>query len=378
VQVPAPGREELRRLAELRLERPVVLSLYLDLDPSEFATPPARATAARSLLDEAERRVRDMDGLSHEDASALHASLDRARAFLERGPEADGAHAMALFAAEPAELFETVRLPRSVPSRVAIGRSPLVAPLAAMERRDRWCVTLVNRQDARVFRGSPDGLRELGSVHDDVHGQHDQGGWSQARYQRSVEKEAADHLRRAADVLFRHFQRRPFEHLLLGGPGEVVRDFETKLHRYLSERLAGRIDVDVETATPERVLEAARPCFEEVERRRESEALARLEEGSRAVSGLESVLRALNERRVEALVLDERFAAVGARCPLCGWLGEQGGRRCPADGTALEPLDDVGEAAVELALQQSAEVLPVRHRADELRDRGGMAALLRF
>ena len=37
MQVTAPGRDQLRRLAELRLDRPLVLSLYLDLDPSRFA-----------------------------------------------------------------------------------------------------------------------------------------------------------------------------------------------------------------------------------------------------------------------------------------------------------------------------------------------------
>ncbi len=69
MQVSAPDRDQLRQLAELRLERPVVLSLYLNLDPSEFATPPARKTAIRSLVDDAERRLRDQDGLSHDDRS---------------------------------------------------------------------------------------------------------------------------------------------------------------------------------------------------------------------------------------------------------------------------------------------------------------------
>lgn len=136
---------------------------------------------------------------------------------------------------------------------------------------------LVNRQEGRVFRGSPHGLREVGSVHDDVRGRHDQGGLSQARYQRSVDKEGADHLRHAAEVLFRHFQRRPFEHLLLGGTAEVVSDFEPKLHDYLRERVAGRIDVDVEHSIPEQVLEAARPRFEELQRAGEDEALERLQ-----------------------------------------------------------------------------------------------------
>jgi peptide chain release factor subunit 1 len=378
VQVAAPGRDELRRLAELRLDRPLVLSLYLDLDPSEFATPPARATAARSLLDEADRRVRDRDGLSHQEKVDLRASLERARTFLERELTADGARAVAVFAAESAGLFETVKLPRPVRNRVAIGHSPFVGPLAALERREAWCVMLVSRQAGRILRGSPDGLREVGSVHDDVHGQHDQGGWSQARYQRSVEKEAADHLRHAADVLFRHFQRRPFEYLLLGGPGEVVSDFESKLHHYLTERVAGRVEVDVEHSTPEQVLQAARPCFEEVQHRREEEAMSRLEEGSRAVAGLDDVLGALNERRVEVLLGSERFAAPAALCPACGWVAGAGERACPADGTELEPLDDVTEAAIELALQQSAEVLPVQYETDALEAHGGIAALLRF
>jgi peptide chain release factor subunit 1 len=378
MQVAAPDRDDLRRLAELRLERPVVLSFYLNLDPAEFATPSARATAARSLLDEADRRLRAGEALSHGDLTALRAGLERARTYLERELEADGAHALALFVAEPGGLFEAIKLPRPVPSRVAIGRSPLIGPLAALERHERWCVALVNRQEARVLRGSPDGLRELGSVHDAVHGRHDQGGWSQARYQRSVEKEAADHLRRAADVLFRHFQRRPFERLLVGGPSEVVSDFESKLHDYLRARLAGRIDVDVENTTPEAVLEAARSCFEEHEERREREALDRLFEGSRAVVGLDDVLRSLTERRVAYLLLEERFSAPGTRCPECDWLGAEGVERCPVDGTALERLDDVTEPAIELALQQAGEVLPIRRHADQLRERGGIAALLRF
>src|SRR5919198_1257343 len=109
-----PDREDLRRLAELRLDRPVVLSLYLDLDPTEFATPPARAMAAHSLVDEAERALRERDGLSHRDRVDLEAALGRARTYLERDLATDGAQAVAIFASEPADLFEVLRLPRSV------------------------------------------------------------------------------------------------------------------------------------------------------------------------------------------------------------------------------------------------------------------------
>ena len=379
MQVTAPDRDALRRLAEVRLDRPVVLSLYLDLDPAQFATPPARATAIRSLLDEAERRLRERDGLAHQDRADLHASLERAAALLQNDLPTEGAQSVAVFASNASGLFEVLALPRPVPSRVAIGRSPLVGPLARLERRERWCVALVSRRDARIFRGSPESLREVEQIHDVVFGQHDQGGWSQARYQRGIEKEKDDHLRHTAEVLMKHFKRRPFQRLILGGPREVVADFESKLHDYLSGLLGGRIEVDVDTATPEQVLAKTQPLFEEIEEQREAAALDRLGEGGRAAFNLEEVLRALNERRVECLLLDERFAAPGTICPECGWLGPEGERTCPVDGRELEQLDDLTDAAIELTLQQSAEILAVRRRREELQERaGGIAAMLRF
>jgi peptide chain release factor subunit 1 len=376
MQVSAPERDQLRSLAELRLDRPVVLSLYLNLDPSQFATPPARKTSVRSLLDEAERRVREGNGLSHDDKMALQASLERAGGFLENDLPSDGAHSLAVFASEPAGLFEALKLPRSVPNRVAIGHSPLVGPLARLARRERWCLALVNRRDARIFRGSPDGLREVEQIHDLVFGQHDQGGWSQARYQRGIEKEKDDHLKNTGEALLRHFKREPFERLILGGPREVTTDFEQKLHHYLRERLAGRIEVDVDHSSAEQVLDAARPLIEKLEQEREREAIEKL--GERGACGLEDVLPPLNERRVELLILDEQFGGVtGVQCLVCGWLGLEG-ERCPADGSELVELEDLTEAMIELSVQQSADLLAVHHERGALENYGGAAALLRF
>jgi len=281
-----------------------------------------------------------------------------------------------VFASEAGKLFEAVKLPRAVPNRVAIGHSPLVGPLAKLARRERWCLALVNRRDARIFRGSPDGLREVEQIHDDVFGQHDQGGWSQARYQRGIEKEKDDHLKNTGDALMRHFKRQPFERLIVGGPREVVTDFEHKLHHYLRERLGGRIEVDVEHSSADQVLEAARPLIEKLEHEREQDALEKL--GERGACGLDEVLPALYERRVELLILDEQFGGVtGVQCLECGWLGIEG-ERCPADGSEVVQLEDLTEAMIELAVQQSADLLAVRREREALEAYGGAAALLRF
>jgi peptide subunit release factor 1 (eRF1) len=219
---------------------------------------------------------------------------------------------------------------------------------------------------------------------DEVHGRHKQGGLSQARYQRSVDEDVQDHLRNVAEAAFVHFKRVPFDHLLLGGPAETLADFEPKLHAYLQQRVAGRIDVDVENTSADEVLAAAADRIVSFELARERGALDRLREGvskgGRAVGGLEEVLEALNERRVACLLLAAGFEAPGCTCPQCGWVGPLDGGSCPADGTEVECRDSVVESAVELALVQKAEVLVVRDEdhVRELQSFGDIGAVLRF
>jgi peptide chain release factor subunit 1 len=370
----------VRRLAELRPPKGKVLSLYLNLDPSEFGTAPARKSAVTSLLDEARRRVEEIDGLSHEEHEALRGDLDRARRYFSNGDFAKGAHAVALFAARPADLFEPLKLPRPVDTGVAIADTPYIAPLAELGVSAEWCVLLVSRKVGRILRGSTEGLVETTAVFDDVHGQHSQGGWSQARYQRSVEKEAEDHVHRVTALAFRSFKRKPFDRLLLGCPEELEPEVVGELHDYLGKRYVGRFEVDVENTTPEQVLAAAAPAMEAEDRRRERDALDRLVEGvgsgGRGAAGLEDVLAALHERRVEVLLYESGLRATGAVCPRCGWMGTSA-QPCPVDGADVEQRADIVETAVQSAVAQSAEVLPVRHYPD-LGPHGGIGAILRF
>lgn len=373
--------ERLRDLAALRPEGARVLSVYLDLEPSQFATAPARSTQVTSLLDEAERSVRAEQGLSHEARMALRADVDRLRDwFRDGGFDAKGAHGLAVFCCGPADLFEAVKLPRPVEARVVIDGSPWIEPLAEMGHDDRWAVLLVSRRTGRILRGTPDRLEEVEDRVDDVHGRHEKGGWSQANYERSIEADVAEHVRQSTGDLFHEFKRRPFDRLLIGAPTELSGEVERALHPYLRDRLAGRVEVDVEVATPEDVRRAAAPAIEDEERRREREALDRLEEGlgagGRAAAGLDDVLGTLNERRVEALLLAEGSHAAGVVCPRDGWLGVDE-ERCPFDGEPTERREDVLEAAIQAALAQAASILVVRHH-DDLERHGPIAALLRF
>jgi peptide chain release factor subunit 1 len=383
--------ERLRRLAEARPgEGGKVLSVYVDLDPGEFATAPARATAITSVLDEAERELRDAPALERAERDGLRSGLERVRAFLEQDFDASGAHGVALFCDSGEDLFEALRLPVAVAHRAVIDDAPYVEPLAGLDARARFLVVLCNRRTGRLLLGSADGLREVARVGSEVHGQHRRGGLSQPRYERSVDNEAHAHVRRVGELAGRRFGRRALDGVLLGAPGELLGRLQDALPTALRARVAGRVEVDVETASPEDVLAAAGGELARIDREREDEALARLNEGLSggprpAAARIVDVLVALNERRVETLVVAAGTTAPGRECPRCGWLGVSG-RECPADGTATLAADDVVDRAVQRALLQSADVR-VLHRRDPdgepaaagpLDLYGGIGAVLRF
>jgi peptide chain release factor subunit 1 len=376
-------RERLRRLAGIRAGEAKVLSLFLNLDPREFATAPARSTEVRSVLDRAARLIREDEGLGPTARASLRADLERVQAELGSGGlDARGAQCLAVFASSAADLFEVLKLSEPVDHDPVIADAPFIEPLSAIGAPERWCVLLVNRRMARLFCGPGAALEEVELIEDDLRGRHDQGGWSQANYQRSIEKDVADHLRHAAKVAFAHLQDDPPVGILIGAPQELAGDFEGHLHPYLRERLAGRLDIDVEHTSADDVRRAAAPSIEQAARARDDEALARMAEGfgaasGRAASGLSDVLAAVHEQRVEILLVEAGFAAPGVRCPTCGWLGTEEATVCPADGSATERLDDLVEAAVERSLTQAADVRVLRDRA-ELASHGRIAAVLRF
>ena len=242
-------RGRLRRLADVHPDKGRVLSVFMNLDPSELPTPAARSSAVTSVLTEAARRVDDAGELEPRERRALQIDLERVREVLTGDVAADGAKAVAVFACEPEDLLEVVALRHPIDSRVVLDDAPYVEPLVHAGAAERWCVLLANRRAARLFTGVGDELVETDRIVDDVHRRHEKGGWSQANYQRSVDKEVEDHVARTAAVAFALYKRRGFDRLLVGAPDELIGDLEARLHPYLRERQAGRVSCDIEHAT---------------------------------------------------------------------------------------------------------------------------------
>ena len=348
--------ERLRSLARVRAPSGTrVLTIYFDLDPSRFGTGEARATEISSVLDEADRLARSSDEtLPHEGKMALRADVGRMREWFEQEFSAKGAHGLALFACRPAELFEALRLPCPAPRRVAVGEAPLIRPLAEVGPPTRWAVLLVNRRHGRLFAGTRWALTESGDIYDReadrTRAGVREGGLSEKHYQRSVEEEAKHHFAQVSEGMLQRLKAQPFERLLIAAPDPEYSEVVQRLHPYVRERCAGRVDVDVEHATAEQVLEASADAMRADSARHAAEVLERLRagigRGDGAVHGDQAVRDALEQQRVEVLLYDGQ-----------------------TDG-------DI-EQAVRAALLQSATVINLGD-AEDLAPLGHIAAVLRF
>jgi peptide subunit release factor 1 (eRF1) len=372
-------RGRLRRLADVHPARGRVLSVFMNLDPSELPTPAARSSAVTSVLTDAAHRVEKEDGLDHDERRALRTDLDRVREVLTGDVASNGTRAVAVFACEPADLLEVVALRDPLASRVVLDDSPYVEPLVHVGAAERWCVLLANRRLARLFAGDGHELEETDRIEDDVHRRHDQGGWSQSNYQRSIEKDVEDHLAHTAEVAFELYKRRGFDRLLVGAPDELVAELEAKLHPYLRERLAGRVACEVEHSSLDAVRRCAGERVDEHARERERERLDRLAQavgsGERGAAGLAGVLAAVNEARVEVLLIAPGMTAAGFCDPATGLLYAR--PEDVPDGATATPVTDVVEKAIEKAIEQSADVMGIRHH-DDLGPLGGIGAILRY
>ncbi|QYG92763.1 hypothetical protein HC251_10205 [Iamia sp. SCSIO 61187] len=364
----------LRTLSGFEAGGEPVTTCYLDVDGRRLLTQRDVEHELDGVLRQARNRANG--------TSSVHADLDRIEGFVKGGFDRSRVRGLALFSCAARDLFEVVPLPVRVRSRVVVNEQPAVGQLEAIaEESRRFGVLLVDRQRARMFVFELDELVEHTEQEDelprdyDTRGERERGGVTP-----HVDAMASQHVRNAAALAFKVYQDKGFDHICIGASDDLVGDVEAALHAYLRERLVGRINVTPQ-ASLDTVQKAVVELEEATERAREAALVHRLLDtvgsGGKAVTGLGPVLGALNERRVEHLVVSHEYEAEGWRCEATGALHDVRPHRSGDGEPGLRPIQDVVEEAIDDALAQGAKVEICVGNAD-LDVHGRIGALLRY
>lgn len=373
--------EGLRELAGFHAEKGCALSVYLDLNPSVTATAGDLRTRVNSLLDEgAKSEFAARPNLSHDEAAGLRDDFDRVRSFLENDLDRDGARGVAVFCAGLDGLWRILPLPDPVPDRLRVGRDCHLTPLLAhVGRGDGALVAAVSRERGEVYRLRGGRLEPVADLSEDVPGQQQQGGWSQARYQRRVDNAALDHLREVADELDRRVRRNRDLCVVVVCPEEQRSELAGLLAQETLQAVAGWTQTEAHAGPPE-LLEAALPVLDQQRAQQEAELLERWREEAgregRAASGWAATLEAASDARVEVLLAQDGVQRDAWRCPRCGRVAAASGS-CPLDGAEMEEHPDAVDLAVHKTLEGGGTAWLVRDHHD-LEPVEGIGALLRF
>ena len=367
--------ELVRELAAFKSDGAPVTTCYLDVDGSRYVRP-------HDYEVHFERMIRPVRERQH--ASGTHAAcrdLKRIEDYVRGGIDRSHTRGLALFSCAAEGLWRPIHLPVSVRNSLVVNQRPQVRQLeAVVERAERFAVLLADRQRARLFVFQLGELVEWSERFDRLPRHEDDGGERLKDQGRDhADSAISHHLRHTAEAAFEAFQDRAFDHLVIGAPADISGPLERALHPYLRDRIAARVSVAV-NAREDDVRQAALDSEAEVERHKEEAAVGRLREAAASngggVVGLDDVLDALVQRRVDTLLVSDGFEAPGWHFPSCSWLGTRG-RSCPVCGRHMEQVDDVVEEAVQEALNQSCHVEVCRENAD-LDVLGRIGALLRF
>ncbi|HZT84458.1 MAG TPA: Vms1/Ankzf1 family peptidyl-tRNA hydrolase [Gaiellaceae bacterium] len=374
--------EQLRELAAFRAEQGCAVSLYVGLDPSTVPTAGALASHTRSLLARAERQLAERrPTMGHDERAALARDLERIEAWFGSEFDRDGIRGVAIFSAGLDNLFLPLPLPWPVADEARIAKQLYLAPLVRLVGSgDGALVAYVGRERGDVYRLRAGELVPLADESASVPGRHDQGGWSQARYERHIEAIVDRHLRDVADALDRAVRRLRDVRVVLAGTEETRSAFEGLLAQETRAALVGWVSAEAHVDAP-RLLEAARPLLDEWREGREEELLARWREeaarNGRAATGWEETLQAASDGRVELLLVQDGADQPAFVCPACGRAQAVDGS-CPLDGTSLQPAETGLDLAVHQTLTHGGRVEVIGEEHRDLEPVGGVAALLRF
>ena len=360
---------DLRELINFTTPDPVV-SVYLNTDPSE-GNADTHKRRLKSML-------REINLTS--DVEAIEKFFD-----LEYNWSGKG---VAVFSCSSNNFFRAYPLWIPVRNLIHISDRPSVKPLAALlDNYGGYGVILIDKQGARLFSFHLGQLREQEGVMGEVVKRAKHGTVGSAVPGRrgsgtsthSVDEVIDRNMKEAAEFAVHFFEDNHVRRILIGGTDENVNLFRGLLPKAWQSLVMGAFHMAM-TASHNEVLARALERGTQAEKEREAHLVERVitaaAKASGGVVGLEKTIEAVNDGRVQTLVLTEGFRKNAYRCKSTGLLTTRPEDMCGGEHD-VEKVYDVVDMMVSQVMRQGGEVEVLISNPD-LEKAGNIGAILRY
>jgi peptide chain release factor subunit 1 len=298
------SKKIIRKLADLEQESRGILSVYLDLS--------GRWEAAESFLSSSASRLeRTLEG---EEAEYLEVAMDLIGEEIGRlKGRAMSAPGLAMFVSPDHGVLRSVELPSPPANLLTLDREAAIFQLALqLDEFEPVGVIVVDASGARVLVAAGEVSQDLGSYRANIHHLCKVGGWSQMRYQRRRDKQVKAAAIEVVKMAQQVFEEQGVARVFIAGRERMMTAVEDEMPQAFRDRVVGRLAWDLK-AGDDRLIEEARPIFEEAERAQEGELLERfrgeIKRGGLAAAGPDEVRTALEWGAVDVLLLGPECGA---------------------------------------------------------------------
>ncbi|HKE57338.1 MAG TPA: Vms1/Ankzf1 family peptidyl-tRNA hydrolase [Pyrinomonadaceae bacterium] len=373
-----PLNETMDKLAAFEPTDLPVISLYLNAQANQHGRDNFDSFIRKEFKAKSETfPLRSPARLSFEkDTERINAYLKNLR------PSANG---VAIFACAGSDnFFEALELDAPFPDhRLYVYHQPHLYPLARLsDQYPRYAALIADTNSARIYVfGIGKKLREDMVRNQNVN-RTQLGGWSQARYQRHIEKYYLNHAKEIVDELDKTVREEDIKHIVLAGDEVILPVLREQFPPHLRDKVIDILRLDIRTPENEvakQTLEALRAYDAKTDIERVEHLTDEYRSGGLAVVGVHDTLAALSAGQVDELYLSAQLEEIHSGTE------EMGKHLLPhlGDDLALDNENDathqvkVADELVTRARQTGAGVSFIED-ARLLADVGGIGATLRY
>jgi peptide chain release factor subunit 1 len=371
--------KEIRELARIPESNYPFISLYLNTKWEDEKQRKRVRLFVKNELKKAQKAVKEEEKIGNsfqKDSEQIQHYID---GVIHRTHDED-VNGIAIFACSGIDAFKIFRSTIPFDNQLSISSKPSLRQLVHLAGEYKNAIAvMVDTDRAKIFEMSLGEIHLESQIESYVPGRHDQGGWSQMRFQRHIREHMHQHHKEVAEQLIRLFDDERSETIVLIGQEHILATFRALLPERVSEKIKGELAADFgeePSSIAQKVSEYLRGEYGKEENALIEEIMETALARGLATVGLDDTIEAINRGQVHRLVLDREFKKQGWQCTKCLALGHISPVRCPFCNGSVETID-LAEEMIRSVINRDGEVGMARDHP-ELSAHDGVGALLRF
>jgi peptide subunit release factor 1 (eRF1) len=362
----------------------LIVSTYLLVDGGRV-TKKDYLSELNSMIAKTKENIEAASGFDKSKQKAIFNSLDKIKSFVGDLFKNEKEKTLLIYAGTKSELWEVYKLPIILKSKIIVDPKPHTQSLRSiLHNYKKYGVLLIDREKAQIYQVYLGEIKEyLAAYISDVPAKVNfrfESGLREKKILGKIEEKLHHFYKMLNDSAFGFFRDGKFDYLILAGRKEVINEFKSYLHSYLSAMLAGTFEEET-TENQAIILEKAKKVIKDFEDNNTNQLINRLidelEPQELGVLGLKKTIDALLSDNIKTLVYLEDYSARGYSCPACGFLTLKLVEKCPYCENQLFNFNDIVDEIVESALNQGSEIMQVKEN-EKLKSSGKIGAVLRY